>query len=155
MSTFKLQILMLFFVNIVVAQQKGNVNNADLPEYHYLPEPYLIEACFIKGGYNEFRRKVVDNFNTANVNPYEGMTKDEIKEMKEKVSPVVLRTIVLFEVDKKGEITNVRTKGGYNKSFNREAIKAVKGVKDKWKAERRNGVAVSSFYSIPLKIVFE
>ena len=81
MSTFKLQILMLFFVNIVVAQQKGNVNNADLPEYHYLPEPYLIEACF-KGGYNEFRRKVVDNFNTANVNPYEGMTKDEIKEMK-------------------------------------------------------------------------
>lgn len=153
MSTFKLQILMLFFVNIVVAQQKGNVNNADLPEYHYLPEPYLIEACF-KGGYNEFRRKVVDNFNTANVNPYEGMTKDEIKEMKEKVSPIILRTIVLFEVDKKGKITNVRAKG-YNKSFNIEAIKAVKIVKDKWKAERRNGVAVSSFYSIPLKIVFE
>jgi hypothetical protein len=144
---------MLFFVNIVVAQQKGNVNNADLPEYHYLPEPYLIEACF-KGGYNEFRRKVVDNFNTANVNPYEGMTKDEIKEMKENVSPIVLRTIVLFEVDKKGKITNVRAKG-YNKSFNREAIKAVKRVKDKWKAERRNGVAVSSSYSIPLKIVFE
>lgn len=153
MSTFKLQILMLFFVNIVVAQQKGNVNNADLPEYHYLPEPYLIEACF-KGGYNEFRRKVVDNFNTANVNPYEGMTKDEIKEMKENVSPIVLRTIVLFEVDKKGKITNVRAKG-YNKSFNREAIKAVKRVKDKWKAERRNGVAVSSSYSIPLNIVFE
>lgn len=153
MSTFKLQILMLFFVNIVVAQQKGNVNNADLPEYHYLPEPYLIEACF-KGGYNEFRRKVVDNFNTANVNPYEGMTKDEIKEMKEKVSPIILRTIVLFEVDKKGKITNVRAKG-YNKSFNIEAIKAVKIVKDKWKVERRNGVAVSSFYSIPLKIVFE
>ena len=153
MSTFKLQILMLFFVNIVVAQQKGNVNNADLPEYHYLPEPYLIEACF-KGGYNEFRRKVVDNFNTANVNPYEGMTKDEIKEMKENVSSIVLRTIVLFEVDKKGKITNVRAKG-YNKSFNREAIKAVKRVKDKWKAERRNGVAVSSSYSIPLKIVFE
>ena len=153
MSTFKLQILMLFFVNIVVAQQKGNVNNADLPEYHYLPEPYLIEACF-KGGYNEFRRKVVNNFNTANVNPYEGMTKDEIKEMKEKFSPVVLRTIVLFEVDKKGKITNVRAKG-YNKSFNREAIKAVKRVKDKWKAERRNGVAVSSSYSIPLSIVFE
>ena len=153
MSTFKLQILMLFFVNIVVAQQKGNVNNADLPEYHYLPEPYLIEACF-KGGYNEFRRKVVDNFNTANVNPYEGMTKDEIKEMKEKVSRIILRTIVLFEVDKKGKITNVRAKG-YNKSFNIEAIKAVKIVKDKWKAERRNGVAVSSFYSIPLKIVFE
>lgn len=153
MSTFKLQILMLFFVNIVVAQQKGNVNNADLPEYHYLPEPYLIEACF-KGGYNEFRRKVVDNFNTANVNPYEGMTKDEIKEMKENVSPIVLRTIVLFEVDKKGKITNVRAKG-YNKSFNREAIKAVKRVKDKWKAERRNGVAVSSFYSFPLNIVFE
>ena len=153
MNTFKLQILMLFFVNIVVAQQKGNVNNADLPEYHYLPEPYLIEACF-KGGYNEFRRKVVDNFNTANVNPYEGMTKDEIKEMKENVSPIVLRTIVLFEVDKKGKITNVRAKG-YNKSFNREAIKAVKRVKDKWKAERRNGVAVSSSSSIPLKIVFE
>lgn len=153
MSTFKLQILMLFFVNIVVAQQKGNVNNADLPEYHYLPEPYLIEACF-KGGYNEFRRKVVNNFNTANVNPYEGMTKDEIKEMKENVSPIVLRTIVLFEVDKKGKITNVRAKG-YNKSFNREAIKAVKRVKDKWKAERRNGVAVSSSYSIPLSIVFE
>ncbi len=153
MSTFKLQILMLFFVNIVVAQQKGNVNNADLPEYHYLPEPYLIEACF-KGGYNEFRRKVVNNFNTANVNPYEGMTKDEIKEMKENVSPIVLRMIVLFEVDKKGKITNVRAKG-YNKSFNREAIKAVKRVKDKWKAERRNGVAVSSSYSIPLKIVFE
>ena len=153
MNTFKLQILMLFFVNIVVAQQKGNVNNADLPEYHYLPEPYLIEACF-KGGYNEFRRKVVDNFNTANVNPYEGMTKDEIKEMKGNVSPIVLRTIVLFEVDKKGKITNVRAKG-YNKSFNREAIKAVKRVKDKWKAERRNGVAVSSSYSIPLSIVFE
>ena len=154
MSTFKLQILMLFFVNIVVAQQKGMDKNADLPEYHYLPEPYLIEACFIKGGYNEFRRKVVDNFNTANVNPYEGMTKDEIKEMKENVSPIVLRTIVLFEVDKKGKITNVRAKG-YNKSFNREAIKAVKRVKDKWKAKRRNGVAVSSSYSIPLKIVFE
>ena len=153
MNTFKLQILMLFFVIIVVAQQKGNVNNADLPEYHYLPEPYLIEACF-KGGYNEFRIKVVDNFNTANVNPYEGITKDEIKEMKENVSPIVLRTIVLFEVDKKGKITNVRAKG-YNKSFNREAIKAVKRVKDKWKAERRNGVAVSSSYSIPLKIVFE
>ena len=153
MNTFKLQILMLFFVNIVVAQQKGNVNNADLPEYHYLPEPYLIEAYF-KGGYNEFRRKVVDNFNAANVNPYEGMTKDEIKEMKENVSPIVLRTIVLFEVDKKGKITNVRAKG-YNKSFNKEAIKAVKRVKDKWKAERRNGVAVSSSYSIPLSIVFE
>lgn len=95
------------------------------------------EAQFMNGGIDGFRSKVQDNFDIEAVEG-EG----------------ILNTVVTFEVDVNGNISNIKSRGS-NRDFNREAERAVRSVRGKWKPGKVKGQNVKSRYSFPLKMRFE
>ena len=61
---------------------------------------------------------------------------------------------IKFIVEKDGTLSNI-TAIGENESFNKEAIRAVTKIKEKWIPATINGQAVSERFKIPLTINFE
>ena len=94
------------------------------------------EADYGNGGLNEFRAKVVENFDSEAVQG-EGM----------------LTTTVKFVVETNGTVSQVKATGS-NPDFNREAERVVRSIKG-WKPAKKGGVNVRSYYSLPLKMKFE
>ncbi|MGC4129224.1 MAG: energy transducer TonB [Bergeyella sp.] len=90
------------------------------------------------GGINAFRNKVQSNFDTSVMNGDEGVVKGE----------------VTFVVERDGSITDVKATGP-NKTFNEEAVRTVKSVKNKWAPAKINGQTVRYRYRLPLTMQFE
>lgn len=59
-----------------------------------------------------------------------------------------------FDIDEKGNITNVRV-AGKNSSLNEELEREIKSVKTKWRPAQRDGVAVNFMMRVPITMVFE
>ncbi len=96
-----------------------------------------VEAKFL-GGINAFRQKVGQNFDTGS---FEG-------------SGEKMTANVTFIVEKDGSISNVKASGN-DASFNKEAEKSVKSLKEKWQPAKLNGEIVRSYFKIPITIQFE
>ena len=94
------------------------------------------EAVFSKGN-AEFQRLIAENFRLKKIRANSLIT-CEIK----------------FIVEKDGTLSNI-TAIGENESFNKEAIRAVTKIKEKWIPATINGQAVSERFKIPLTINFE
>ena len=94
------------------------------------------EAVFSKGN-AEFQRLIAENFRLKKIRANSLIT-CEIK----------------FIVEKDGTLSNI-TATGENESFNKEAIRAVTKIKEKWIPATINGQAVSERFKIPLTINFE
>lgn len=90
------------------------------------------------GGINAFRSKVSNGFDSS------AMDGDEGK----------LTTEVIFVVERDGSITDVKANGS-NKSFNDEAIRTVKNIKNKWVPAKINGQSVRYRFRLPLTMQFE
>lgn len=90
------------------------------------------------GGINKFRSSVQNNFDTGAMDGDEG----------------VVKTTITFVVERDGSITDVKAEGA-NKTFNAEAIRTVKSVKNKWSPAKINGQAVRYRYRLPLTMQFE
>ena len=90
------------------------------------------------GGINKFRASVGNNFDTGVMDGDEGTVK----------------TTITFVVERDGSITDVKADGS-NKTFNAEAIRTVKSVKNKWSPAKINGQAVRYRYRLPLTMQFE
>ena len=89
------------------------------------------------GGIDSFRNKVSSNFD---VDAMEGEGS--------------VSTEITFVVERDGTLTDVRAKGS-NSTFNAEAIRAVKSVKNKWTPAKVNGQSVRYRFRFPVKMVFE
>ena len=94
------------------------------------------EAVFSKGN-AEFQRLIAENFRLKKIRANSLIT-CEIK----------------FIVEKDGTLSNI-TAIGENESFNKEAIRAVTKIKEKWIPATINGQAVRERFKIPLTINFE
>ena len=94
------------------------------------------EAVFSKGN-AEFQRLIAENFRLKKIRANSLIT-CEIK----------------FIVEKDGTLSNI-TATGENESFNKEAIRAVTKIKEKWIPATINGQAVRERFKIPLTINFE
>lgn len=90
------------------------------------------------GGINSFRNKVQSNFDGSVMDGDEGTVKTE----------------VTFVVERDGSITDVRSSGG-NSTFNSEAARTIKGIKNKWTPAKINGTPVRSRYRFPITMKFE
>lgn len=90
------------------------------------------------GGINAFRNKVSSGFDTSVMEGDEGTVKTE----------------VTFIVERDGSITDVKASGS-NSDFNAEAVRTVKGVKNKWTPAKINGQAVRYRFRMPLTMQFE
>ena len=94
------------------------------------------EAVFSKGN-AEFQRLIAENFRLKKIRANSLIT-CEIK----------------FIVERDGKLSNI-TATGENESFNKEAIRAVTKIKEKWIPATINGQAVRERFKIPLTINFE
>ena len=94
------------------------------------------EAVFSKGN-AEFQRLIAENFRLKKIRASSLIT-CEIK----------------FIVERDGTLSNI-TATGENESFNKEAIRAVTKIKEKWIPATINGQAVRERFKIPLTINFE
>ncbi len=90
------------------------------------------------GGINKFRASVGNNFDTGVMDGDEG----------------TVNTTITFVVERDGSITDVKADGS-NKTFNAEAIRTVKSVKNKWSPAKIDGKPVRYRYRLPLTMQFE
>ena len=90
------------------------------------------------GGINSFRSKVQNSFDGSVMDGDEGLVKTE----------------VTFIVERDGSITDVKASGS-NRTFNDEAIRTVKSIKNKWTPAKINGQAVRYRFRLPLTMQFE
>ncbi len=90
------------------------------------------------GGINSFRNKVSGGFDTSVMDGDEGTVKTE----------------VTFIVERDGSITDVKASGS-NKTFNDEAVRTVKSIKNKWTPAKINGKSVRYRFRMPLTMQFE
>lgn len=90
------------------------------------------------GGINVFRKKFQNSFNTDVMEGDEG----------------VVKTTLIFVVERDGSISDVKADGP-NKTFNAEAIRTLKAIKDKWTPGKLNGQEVRSRFRFPVTMNFE
>ncbi|ROI09348.1 energy transducer TonB [Chryseobacterium sp. H3056] len=96
-----------------------------------------VQAVF-NGGIDAFRNKVINNFDTSVM---EGTGE-------------VVRTTVVFIVEKDGTISEVKATGP-NVDFNRAAEKTIRSVKGKWAPAKIKGDNVRSYFKFPISMQFE
>ncbi|WKS95085.1 energy transducer TonB [Riemerella columbina] len=96
------------------------------------------EAEFSGGGDAGFRRAFQDNFDTSVMDGDEGNVKTDLT----------------FVVEIDGSLTQVKATGS-NSTFNREAERAIKSIKKKWKPAKINGEPVRSRFRMPVVMNFE
>ena len=90
------------------------------------------------GGINEFRTKFTKVFRS-----------DKVKYDKR-----LIRTIIIFYVEKDGNLSDIKAYGG-NHSLNDEAIRAISKIKDKWNPAEIKGEKVRSKFNFPLSMSLE
>ena len=90
------------------------------------------------GGINSFRNKIASGFDTSVMDGDEGTVKAE----------------VTFIVERDGSITDVKATGS-NRTFNDEAMRTVKSIKNKWAPAKINGQNVRYRFRVPLTMNFE
>ncbi len=120
----------------------GDVVNATIFENNEIKpnDKNLSQPAEFPGGANSLRAKIANVFD---------MTKFDVQKG-------VLKTVVLFYIDDKGNLTNVIAEGT-NEIFNTEAIRTAKFVvgSEKWKPATEEDKSVASVYKLPMTIVFE
>ena len=123
----------LIFSGFVFGQVKDTIIDGEKVEIYSSIEK---EAVFSKGN-AEFQRLIAENFRLKKIRACSLIT-CEIK----------------FIVERDGTLSNI-TATGENESFNKEAIRAVTKIKEKWIPATINGQAVRERFKIPLTINFE
>ncbi len=96
-----------------------------------------VEASF-NGGINSFRNKVASNFDTGS---FDG-------------SGEKLSAVITFIVEKDGSISQVKA-SGKDATFNKEAERAIKGIKGKWTPAKVGDQYVRSYFKFPISMAFE
>lgn len=127
-------ILILFVLSttILFAQEKTEQAKVEItPEkVDKMPE--------FPGGINEFRNKFTKVFRS-----------DKVKYDKR-----LIRTIIIFYVEKDGNLSDIKAYGG-NQSLNDEAIRAITKIKDKWNPAEIKGEKVRSKFNFPLSMTLD
>lgn len=102
--------------------------------------PTLDVPAEYPGGLNTFRTLFAKEFNTAKLNGEEGL----------------IKTVLYFDVDEKGNVSNYRAEGT-NEAFNNEAIRTMAQVNGNtpWKPAARKGEPVAFTFRMPLTMNFE
>lgn len=90
------------------------------------------------GGINTFRNKFSENFDTGAMEGGEGTIKANVS----------------FIVERDGSLTDIKVSGP-NSDFNREAERALKSIRTKWKPAKINDQPVRQRYKLPVTMNFE
>lgn len=133
----------------VVVQGNSNTTNEQttVAPMHKVDAPPLdldfintkvdVQASY-SGGVEAFRKAIMTAFP---VDEFEGEEN-------------VFRTEVSFVVERDGSISQIKATGT-DKYFNTQAVNTVKKIKGKWEPAKIKGVAVRSYFKIPISMKFE
>ena len=88
------------------------------------------------------------------INAFRTMLMNKIKVDKFKIDRGIIKTTVVFKIEKDGTITDIKALGG-NQLFNDEAIRAVSKIKLKWTPAELNHEIVAYRFRMPLTMSFE
>ena len=116
-----------------IASRKTTIDHAENPQ-----KQMLNEQATYPGGFETLRKQVADLFYSDSVLPDQKL----------------LKTIVVFVVEKDGSISSVRAEGD-NFTFNRQAEIAIYLLPEKFSPAVVNGTAVRYRFRLPLAMNFE
>lgn len=116
-----------------IASRKTTIDHAENPQ-----KQMLNEQATYPGGFETLRKQVADLFYSDSVLPGQKL----------------LKTIVVFVVEKDGSISSVRAEGD-NFTFNRQAEIAIYLLPEKFSPAVVNGTAVRYRFRLPLAMNFE
>ncbi|WP_185246677.1 energy transducer TonB [Chryseobacterium bernardetii] len=85
------------------------------------------------GGYGALRKRIIDNFDTSQMNAESVKSKTELS----------------FIIEKDGTISDVKA-NGENEEFNKEAIRSIKSIRSTWVPAQIKSVKVRSSYTVKL-----
>lgn len=125
--------LTLIFSSFVFGQVKDTIIDGKKTEIYSSIEK---EAVFSKGS-AEFQRLIAENFRLKKIR-----------------ATSLISCEMNFIVERDGTLSNI-TATGDNESFNKEAIRAVTKIKEKWIPATINGQSVRQRFKVPLTINFE
>jgi len=94
------------------------------------------EAEF-SGGINRFRNLFQSRFDNSSLEGEDG----------------IIRAEITFVVERDGTLTDIKV-DGTNADFNREALRTIKSIKNKWSPAKLNGQAVRSRFRFPVTMTF-
>lgn len=94
-------------------------------------------ADFVNGGFRNFKTQIKNNF--------------QIDKMHETGK---FETSVHFIIEKDGTISDIKA-SGKNESFNKETVRAILRIKDKWNPGKIKGQKVRSHFGLPFTMNFE
>lgn len=125
----KLFLFLSLFIGVVIfSQETTEQKQSDIAEK-------VDKAPEFPTGFNGFRKKIAENFRT--------------KEIKERGK---LSCIVKFVVEKDGTISIVKV-DGTNENFNKEAVRAIMEIKEKWSPAKVKGEIVRSMFTVPIAMI--
>ena len=129
--------LILFFAvifsGLVLSQVRDTIIDGKKVEFYQNIDR---EAVFSKGN-ARFQRLIAENFRLNKIRANSLITCD-----------------INFIVEKDGTLSNI-TATGDNESFNKEAIRAISKIKEKWIPATINDTVVRQRFRVPLTINFE
>lgn len=127
-------LIAVIFSSLIFGQEAQNSSkNANQPDaFSNVYEKVEKEAEF-PGGLNAFRTELIKNFNSSAI-PFAPNT--------------IIKTKVRFIVEADGTITNITAEGD-NAKFNKESIKAISKIKQKWEPAMINGSPVRQMFLFP------
>jgi len=126
------------FLFIIISFCFFSTANAQENAADDLPKPISTrdaKAPEFPGGIAAFNKLAHQNFNSKNVKCKGGN----------------ISTKINFTVDARGNIIDVKAIGP-NESLNKEAIRAVESVKEKWTPGSLNNENLKSYFSLPFKM---
>ncbi|NUY80993.1 energy transducer TonB [Flavobacterium sp. MAH-1] len=90
------------------------------------------------GGINEFYKKVAKGFNNPDME-----------------DNAAVRIIVSFVIEKDGRMTDIKVLNKPGEKFEKEAIRVLKSIKDKWEPGVRNHQEMRTLFTLPITIKAE
>ncbi|SIQ12329.1 hypothetical protein SAMN05880574_10631 [Chryseobacterium sp. RU37D] len=121
--------LFLFFGFFAFSQNTGIVDSAQV---------ILEKHTDFPGGINTFRKILLEKF--------------RIKKIISNKRSISCEAV--FVVEKDGSISNIKATGD-NESFNKEIVRTISKIKQKWIPAKYNGQIVRSRFRFPMKISFD
>lgn len=130
-----LLILFAIYANFALAQVQNGDKQSSSEKSEKIYE-YVEKIAEFPGGMNAFRDEFMKNFKTRKVN---GTGKVSCE--------------IVFVIERDGTLDDVKISGS-NSSFNAEADRAIKKIKQKWSPAELNSVKVRYRYRMPIAMIF-
>ncbi|AZB31308.1 hypothetical protein [Chryseobacterium balustinum] len=129
--------LLILFCGIFIDAQKDSIQSPDVKVgSDYRKKTSVEKTPEFPGGHSAFMRQIINQFNTS-------------KLAKQNIAKA--RAIAVFDIDKEGNMINLRMESYDNEAVKTEFLSALNKIKTKWIPGEKNGEKVKMRMRQPLQ----